>query len=258
LDSRYGSVFKVEEKTGKLVKTISSRGQGPAEIQLGTSIRVRNNKVFVLDSGFNGVKVFDTEGNILHEIKFTVVVGMRNIDVNEKEEIFVGRFDMEKNTLVRVYNLKGEYLRSLAPFKNVDRVSKYWYYYIRLDKTGNIYILFYLSRILAKYDGKGNQLWEVPVKNEILNKYPTGYEITGKGKSRNISMDIFGIDVTPQNNIVVGHVNGGCLYSPDGRLKYIITSEKQYNIGIFRVLENRLMNCLIFGKYFKIYPFKEE
>jgi len=261
LDKKYGTIFKVKENTGKLIKTISSKGQGPGEIQIGMNIRVRGNKIFVLDRGFNGIKIFDTEGKIIKEIKFTFGLGMANFDINEKDEIFLARFDTYNKKLISVYNLKGDKLRSLITAKNgddVSRLSRNWYYYIRLDKTGNIYLLFYQDRKLAKYDRNGNFLWEKPVKNKILDKFTNRDELRGEGSTIHMTRALFSLDVTPKNNIVIGHVGGGCLFTADGNLKYEITDEGGRNLGYIKIMGDRLINLLVFGQIILIYPFKEE
>ena len=262
LDSKFGTVFKVEEKTGKLVKTISSKGQGPFELQNATSMRVKNNKIFVLDGGFNGIKIFDTEGNNLNEIKLNVVISWRSIDVNDKEEIFLGRVDTEKKTLVSVFNAKGENLRSIVPVKKgvkINQLSPHWYYHIRLDKSGNVYVLFYLMRKLAKYSSKGNLIWEKSIKNEILDRYPNNDRVwRGSEKTVSLQMSVHNLDTTPGNNVVIGHIGGGCMFSGNGELKKLISFEDDSGLIHFRVLGDRLINLLLFGQEISIYKFKEE
>jgi hypothetical protein len=264
LDTKYGIIFKVEEKTGKLVKTISSEGQGPFELQNATAIRVIKNKIFVLDSGFNGIKIFDTEGNPVNEFKLNVVIGMGmgNFDVNDKEEIFLGRFDSQDKTLVKVFNVKGKKLRSMAPVKNdknINQLSSSWYYYIRLDKDDNLYVLFHLMRKLAKYDKKGKLIWERKIKNELLDKYPDDYELR-RGSESTIRMRtyILCIDTTPRGNIIVGHMGGGCMFSGSGELKRLITLDNGFEIRRVKVYKDRLINLSLFGEKICIYQYKEE
>ncbi len=262
LDSKFGTVFKVEEKTGKLVKTISSKGQGPFELQNATALRVKNNKIFVLDGGFNGIKIFDTEGNNLNEIKLNVVISWRSIDVNDKEEIFLGRVDTEKKTLVSVFNAKGENLRSIVPVKKLkkdNQLSPHWYYNIRLDKSGNIYVLFYLLRKLAKYSSKGSLIWEKPIKNEILDRYPNNDRVwRGFENTVRLRISVFNLDTTPGNNVVISHIGGGCMFSGNGELKKLITLDNGFSLNRVKLLKDRLINLTLFGERISIYHYKEE
>lgn len=262
LDSKFGMVFKVEGKTGKLVKTISSKGQGPSELQHATALRVKNNKIFVLDGGFNGIKIFDTEGNTLKEIKLNVVISWRSIDVNDKEEIFLGRVDTEKKTLVSVFNEKGENLRSIVPVKKgvkISQLSPHWYYNIRLDKCGNIYVLFYLLRKLAKYSSKGTLIWEIPIKNEILDRYPNDDRVwRGFENTIRLRISVFNLDTTPGNNVVISHIGGGCMFSGNGELKKLITLDNGFSLNRVKLLRDRLINLTLFGERISIYHYKEE
>ncbi len=261
LESQYSMVFKVERGTGKLAKTISSRGEGPSELKSPVSIRVRNQKIFVLDKGFNGVKVFDTDGNTVKEFKFDFVMGFRNIDVNEKEEIFLGRVDRKNNTMVQVYNINGKKLRSLIPFeKNIDKVDKIWHYTVRLDQEGNIYLLFFLERRLAKYDKTGKLLWETPIKNKLLALYAKDDEVKRtKNNKIQTNQRIFGINITPKGSVIVAHAGGGSMFSADGNLKKLITTPgEEWSLCEFKIIDDKLINVAAFGQYVNIYQFKEE
>lgn len=263
LDRHFSVVFKVEQETGKLVKTISSRGQGPNELQTPVSFRVRNKKIFVLDKGFNGVKIFDTEGNTINEFKMDFVIGNRSIDVDYKEEIFLGRADRKNNSMVQVFDINGKKLRSLIPFKGVKDITKYeksWYYTIRLDKDGSIYVLHYMDRKLQKYDKYGKLLWERPIKNKLLDQYPNDGEVKrGKGTVYVNQQRIFGINVTPAGNVIVAHAGGGCMFSTDGKLLNLVTTPNEtWSLSQFKVFDDKLMNISAFGEYVYIYKFKED
>lgn len=263
LDRHFSTIFKVEQETGKLVQTISSKGQGPQELQTPVNMRVVNHKIFILDSGFNGIKIFDTDGNFINEFRLDFVVGERNIDVNQKEEIFLGRPDQKNDTMISVYDAKGKKLRTLAPMKalkGVKRLNKAWYYTVRLDKDGSIYILFYLDRILAKYDKDGKLLWQSPIKNKLLDSYDKKDKVKGgKSGTINIKQRIFGIDITPGGNVIVAHAGGGSMFSPDGKLKNLLTTPGEtWSLFEFKIFNNQLMNIAAFGQRVNIYQFKEE
>ncbi|MCP4216942.1 MAG: hypothetical protein GY765_19995, partial [bacterium] len=178
VDKNYGHILVVELSSGKLVKTISSKGQGPAELHEPTSMRIRDGKIFVLDRGFGGIKMFDTEGRNLGQFRLkTIPWRWTRIDVNDKGEIFVGSLDRNDKSMVSVYDSKGTFLRALIKYKGTDlakasRKKSGIQYFFKLDNDGNIVLLFYMLRQMAKYDAEGNQLWSVEIKNRILDEYP--------------------------------------------------------------------------------------
>jgi hypothetical protein len=273
LDSTYCQVFVVEFSTGKLLRTISNKGQGPAEIQSPMGLIVKNNLIFILDRGFNGVKIFRPNGTMVNEFRFkSTLLGRRNIDVNDKNEIFVGKADYNDKTMVSVYDIQGNKIRSLIRFNGEDKRDKDRYkisryqYLIKLDKKGNILVLYYMLRKLEKYNAVGKFIWEADVKNKILDKFPRDEYIKRKGKAVYRRWYVFNLDVTKTNDIVVGHVGGGCLFSEEGKLKKMITVMKMsrnlqkilaVNLDRFKIRGNILMNVLLFGKSIYYYKFKE-
>jgi hypothetical protein len=261
LDTHLCTIFKVEFESGKLVKVISSRGQGPSEIQYSRFIRVKNNKIFVLDSGFNGLKIFSTDGDLLKELKLDLVVGSSSIDVNDKDEIFIGRFDKNNKNLVSVFNLDGQPIKQLIHASKIDNVSslKQIIFRLKLDEKGNIYILFNLLRKLAKYDANGTLLWESSIDNSLLRQFPNNDRVARIRGSKNISVrkSIFNLDLTPKNNIVVGHAGGGAMFSPSGKLVSVLHYNEPLNLSVFKIKNGNLINCLLFGEIIYISSFKE-
>jgi hypothetical protein len=232
------------------------------------SLRVRNNKIFVLDAGFNGIKIFDVEGKFINEIKLrSALMGRRNIDVNDKDEIFLGKINYKTQTRVSVFNVNGKNLRFLIPFKGKDRkkdrskISRYQYL-LKLDNKGNIYLLYYMLRKLAKYDNKGNFLWESDIKNKILDQFPGDEFVKSRGKTVSKQWYVFSIDTLETNDVIVGHAGGGCVFSKDGKLKKLLLVKeeingKEYNVNLdlFKIRNNILMNILIDGKFIDYYKF---
>ena len=274
LDKEYGVIFKIELSSGKLLKTISSKGQGPGELHLPISLCVRNNMIFVLDKGFNGIQIFDLEGKFVNSFRIqSTLFGSRNIYVNEKNEIFVGKINTLSNTMVTVYDLKGKELESMIQFQkdgkkdNTRESLMRKAYLINLDSKGNIFILYYILRKLAKYNRKGDILWETYIKNEILDTFPKDDYANRDGKKYTMKNYIFNLDITSRDEIVVGHAGGGCVFTPDGKMEeLILLNEKigdnnEYhflNLHTFKIRGNMLMNLLVFGNIIYNYQYKEE
>jgi hypothetical protein len=270
IDRFYGQIFKVELNSGKLLKTISEKGQGPAQLHDPISMKIKNKMIFVFDRGFNGIKIFSVEGKLIKEFRLnTGTLGSgRNIDVNDQNEIFVGRIDSVDNTMVSIYDMTGRKVRSLIQFKKKDvsmaKISRHQYL-IKLDKKGNIYLLFYMMRKLAKYNNTGKLLWERDIKNEILDQYKKDEYVKMGKETISKRWYIFDLDVTNNNEIIVGHAGGGCMFDEDGNLKNLILTEIKLdgkpiytNLGLFKIRGNVLMNILQLGKDIFHYKLEEE
>jgi hypothetical protein len=259
-DQNFATIFKVRLADGKLDRTISRKGQGPSELTQPTYIRVRNGMIFVLDVGFNGIKVFDTNGKTIKEIKLTIPLMSSTLDVTKNNEIYIGKLDFKERTLVSVYNIKGEKLRSLAKIESkdkIDRVSNLCWFTIKLDKDENIYALHYLLRKISKYDREGQLLWTSDIDNKLINKVKR--EDTVKRGSKNTvkwRRSIFGLDFTPKNDILIGHSYGGCIMSSrDGKLKNLII-RKESPLKYVNIVDDTLYNMATFGRAVEIVNLK--
>lgn len=261
LESKLSMVFRVDFKSAKLIRTYFRRGQGPKELAQPIKLEVKNGKIFVLDRGFSGVKVVDLEGNAVNEFKLSGYTGDRNIAVNNKDEIFVGEYDGQGKTFVSVYNLKGVRIRTLAKNEKEEDALPLNKrpYLIRLDTDGNVYILFNLLRELKKFNSKGELLWQANISNDILNSF-LKKDIAGRKKDGTVRMKycVFNLNLTPNNNIIVGHCGGGSLFEGNGTLKKIITADGNHSLDTFIQIDSKIINILALGKLINIYNLKED
>jgi len=258
LDIKLCKVIVVDFETGKRVRTIFTRGQGPNELMRPVNFAVKNNKVFVLDQGFNGIKIADINGNPVKEFKINGMVGERNLDVNEKDDIFVGEYNGSTKTYVSVYNMDGVRQRTLIKINPNEKFPlERIHYLIRLDNEGNIVILFNVLRELMKYNPHGELMWKCIIKNKFLDKAPKS-EVKSKRKGTiNVRISVSYFEITKNNNILVGHAHGGSLFDQNGKLKFLITDDHKYGIGTFEIIGSKLINSLIFGGRILLYDTKE-
>lgn len=273
LDKHYSNIFWVKMSTGELIKTISSRGQGPGELHRPYCMAVKNKKIFVLDRGFNGVKIFDFTGKVISEFRLKRIISSWNrLDVNERDEIFVGQIDSINFTMVSVYDTAGNKIKSLIPYKDDKNLSKAmskksrYQYRVRLDGEGNILILYFMLRKLAKYSPTGQLLWEKNIENEILEQFETKDNVKRGKETLTIYRHIFSMDILENGNILVGHAGGGSLFSKDGQLEKLILVKKKspdreepyfVNLSLFSIRNNQLLNILKRGKSIHLYKIKE-
>jgi hypothetical protein len=259
LDMRLCTVIVVDFDTGKRIRTIFTRGQGPNELMRPVNLKVKNNKVFVMDQGFNGIKIADVNGNPVREFRINGIVVERNLDVNDKGEIFVGEFDSITKTYVSVYNMDGVRQRTLIKINPGEKFpNERIHYLLRLDNQGNIVLLFNVLRELMKYSQNGELIWKRKIKNELLDKAAkSGVKSRRKG-AINVRIHVSSLQITKKNNILVGHAYGGSLFDQHGNLKYLITDDHNYGIDTFVLIDNKLINSLIFGEVILLYDTKEK
>jgi hypothetical protein len=256
LDKTFAMIFKVELSTGKLLKTISNRGEGPFELKAPVCFQVKNNMVFVLDMGLNAIKIFDIDGKRINEFRLRRSLDYQTkICVNAKNEIFIGMIDSQKKTMVTVYDMKGNELRSFIRYKEEKKSKNYMtdltnYYSIYMDSKENIYVLYYFLRKLAKYTKNGDFVWETKIKNELLDQYPNNDGVKWNGKQYQDTSHLSNMDITANNEIVLGHAGGGCVFGEDGKLKRLLMVYKKNkdegtyrfsSLTLFKIRENLLM-----------------
>lgn len=267
LDNRSGNVVRVELSTGALVNRISSLGQGPAELMAPVTVRVRNKKVFVLNGGNNGIKVFSVDGGYLGEFKIKSVP--RCMDVDNNERIYVSETDQWSNPTITVYDIHGKKLFTLFTLQltkevlsDKGKLTKRILFDIKMDHEGNVIILHKMLRELRKVSPTGVLLWEKKIENSMLKPYSKNErtETNAQGQTSGTFL-VTSFDIDQENNIVIGHVGGGCVYSPKGELKSLIEvqpnapNEKPPSIRMPRIYKDKIIILRIDGTA-SIFPYR--
>jgi len=254
LDQGHCLVFKLDFKTGKLEKTIFKRGQGPSELMLPVSIKVCRDRIYVLDRGFNGIKIAALDGTFVNEFKVNGTFGDRNLEVNSKGEILVGQYDGKTNTYINVYDDKGKFLKSIVQIptdkeQNLKRI----HYTIKLDSAENIIILFPITYELMKFDKTGALLWKTDINNDLLKPFQKGSVKASSDGTVNTFRCVFGLGILKNDAILVGHCGGGCAFDSSGKLKFLVTFKDKRRLGTFKLIDSQLLNVLIFGRHISLY-----
>lgn len=225
LDNRSGNVVEVNLKTGSLINRISSMGQGPAELMMPSALRIRNKKVFIISGGF--VKIFSTHGEFLRG--FRPESSPRGLDVDKDENIYVAGLDRKGNPIISVYDLLGNLTKTVLTLQlnnetnnNKEELTKYLFFFFRLDQEGNIIIIHNLLRKITKVNPGGTLLWEKKIENSLLAPFYKNEGTVYDEQGPTVTGIVNKFDIDQDNNIVIAHVGGGCIYSPKGELIYII------------------------------------
>lgn len=269
LDMRKGQVLQVDIHSGKLIRAISSLGQGPAELQRPRSLVVRNGKVFVMDQGYCGIKIFTTAGDFLGGFKLRSYAATdKSFDVTH-DEIFVPEDNPAEKTLVSVYSLSGKRLRGLVSgkLKQKDEMEylRQSEYNLRLDGKGNIYLLYNLERRLRKYDSRGKLLWEQKIDDKLLRKHPQNDGVFRNERGGlNIRTKIFDLEIDELCRIFVVHAGGGCVLDERGNIQFFLLDENPDFPGLDASLHlisiscgNLLNQAMYTSEDLRIYQIKE-
>jgi hypothetical protein len=230
LDNHFCSIFKVELNSFKLIKMISSKGQGPGELSIAIGLSCKNGKLYVVDGGYGGIKVFDTEGKFIKQFKIKgLSFGMEMmskylIDVNDDEEIYVRCNVIGNSTLISVYDKNGQRLRGLVPAEG-DPKGDYLTSLMKnqliftLDNSGHIIVLFTKEGKLHKYDKQGKLLWSRDILKELPKKERNKERFERlKGGGIRGRINFLGLAVLEDNRIFASGIFTGVLLSEDGKL----------------------------------------
>lgn len=231
LDSYYCCIYKVKADTFQLVKVISSPGQAPAELSMPVGLSCKNGKLYVLDAGFGGVKIFDTDGKALKQFRIKgLSLGMGTllrylIGVNSNEEIFIRGNSPINGMMLSVYNTNGDRLRGLIPVnietKNYKKLLYAQFIFV-LDQESNVIVLFSKEGKLEKFDKKGKRLWT----RDILQLLPedekdeSGLKNYSNG-SMGATFNFSGLALRDDNRIFVSSRFAGLMFSNDGYIQNI-------------------------------------
>jgi hypothetical protein len=262
LDNPLCTVFRIDGKTGKLLNTISSPGQGPGELYAPRAIRVMNKMVFIPDSGFGGVKIFSIEGKLIKEFRTEHSIGW--LDVNKKNEIYVREADTDSTPIISIYNMAGERIKKLIrmPVKDMNNRMDYVFtreFMFKLDSKENPVVLFEKKNILRKYNPNGELIWERNVTNKIIDSYPHKKPRYGEGGSVHSSSSLFNLDIDKDGDIFVGHVGGAMVFSKDGEAIQLIKSDPPMSTHGLKIYnnDNNLLRIVVGGMKINIYQYKK-
>lgn len=259
LDNKLKNVLRIDNRTGKLINTISSPGQGPFQLQSPSGLRVKNNMVFVSDMGFSGIKIFQPDGKPIKEFKTaTLVFREPGLDVNAKNEIFLKCKDSKAYPAIFVYNMDGEKIRTFTSIKLEERTQKSYILNIqftfKLDSEENVVVLFTTKKQIRKYDKSGTLLWEKELKNKIIDSFDTDphWKFQENG-AVHFNTSVYGMDIDRNDNIVIGHIGGGAVYDKSGKLVHLIRGDTaMYN---FRFYKDKLLHVAAAGYLINIHDF---
>ena len=228
LDDRSGEVVRIDLKTGSLINKISSLGQGPAELMMPSVVRVQNKRIYILNVGSGSIKIFSVDGEYIGGFRTQGVPNWIDVDING--HIYVAELDRDSNPIIAVYDDDGNRKRTAVRFglnneilNNRGELFKRQSIKFRIDSRGNIVVLFKMLRELSRFDSTGTLIWQRKIDNPTIRPFlkNEGIEYDDQGRPT-ISYLVNSFDLDRGDNIMVGHVGGGCIYDLRGNLKCVL------------------------------------
>ena len=214
--------IQVFDNSGKYLKTIGRKGQGPGEFESPAYIDIdRNGVIYVFDKWVIGsIHTFTNEGKFQKKIKLDVtlsdVLGMRVMDNNyiilnaqhmvpfySKEGYLMPPNFNEMTPHIKVYDTVGNFIREfcepmrLDTYKDTQRAS---YNYFSIDLSNNILISFVHQNRIEKYSLNGDCIFTMTRALNYDVDIPESIEGTHNFKTAPTYVSN-GIDVDYKNRI---------------------------------------------------------
>lgn len=246
LAGHFVRILKVDRKTFKLVKVISSKGSGPGELYRPVSFEVKNDKIFVLDFSFGGIKVFDLEGNCLKEFRIRLSYLSLSlhlddiIDVNSKDQIFFRQIDEESGTVITVYDMDGNKIKQIIPLeaRMKDEMKKWTtksIFEFFIDKNEDIVVLYKIEGTLQKFTPEGKLIWSTNLYNALPQELRVTKKFkvtkTNKSMATKYSMDFTDACELDNGRIFVSGVRIGLIYDRFGQPKCLVRQPEGGGLG---------------------------
>jgi len=262
LNPKYGNVIVLDLNTGSLIKTISSKGQGPYELGEPRSFKIKNDKLYIADDLYGGVKIFSTEGEFVRSFKVNRLSSYCwRIDVDDLGNIYVPYFNFNEKKSVLILNESGEVKKAIItnPFMNADKsleMFKNLIFDFAIDPNLDIIIVYPLQRKIKKYNNNGFLQWEkvIPIEN-IPKNWPKEITVSPDG-SVSRSPLIGKIYLNNRGDMIVSTIDRLIRFNGNGQ---IISNIFGLDLGYEIKWHNeKIIAYSVFGEGIEIFKFKEE
>jgi len=159
-------IFKTD-KAGRFIKRISQKGQGPGDLFRPWKMKIKGDKLFVLDA--IAMSVFSLEGTFIR--KFRIFNRVFNFDLFQDKIILL---DISKDSLMVMCDLTGKRIKTFGvkykpDFSKFKTGDKYFVEECLNEGTvicseENIFFVSYLFGDVFRYDSKGKLIEKKKLK----------------------------------------------------------------------------------------------
>jgi len=191
LDNMNMTIYKMSRE-GKHIKNIGQRGEGPGDLKWPTHIRIKGDRLFVIDSV--ALSVFSTDGRFIQ--RFRVFNRIEHFDFLG-ENLVLNEFS--NDGLFRLYTCEGKRLLSFGKKYSIDYGLFKGYSQYEIDGTvntgkvlgdgENTYFLSYVFGEIFKFDAGGNLVKKVKLDgldNKIITRNIRYFFIDGAKREKRV------------------------------------------------------------------------
>jgi len=228
--STFGEIIKINNK-GKPLLKIESYGQGPGEMMMPLDIKVRNNKLYIMDIGNNKIVIYNLSGSWLNDVVIHDV-NLKTFEVNSNENIIVPVLSFLKNSkipLFIIYNDKGEVVDKISknnfikediiqtPPRLLLFLTPNSYLLLVFEIQGVFYLFNFEGELVSKFDIHGGPEWKQSVEFEKRLEKNSKYGKSWPHRVENVSFDsngniyaTWGGNFKGQKSIIMIYDSEGC------------------------------------------------
>jgi len=218
-DMDIGNIHKFTS-SGIFLKDLLHIGTGKEKISSLKDFFIYGNGLYVIDTSFKGVKVFDLDGKFLFSFKTKDFPN--SLAVSTAGEIFIPDYTRKNSSIISVFNSKGVFLRNIgAPFQDPRFTELKKFYYlnrtltVKVSARGGIYVLSNIIPAVRKYSPTGGLIFEKKIEGKEVT--PGAIDIYEDAVSAANSAVDLGVD---NNGYFIVSLSSTCayLYSSEGNL----------------------------------------
>jgi hypothetical protein len=187
---------QIFDRSGKFIKTIGRRGQGPGDLLMPTSFCLdKNNNIIVADDNNYRIQAFNFNGKYLYSFRLRGFITAIKLNRDNQIAIFSHSDSFMSKKLVSIYDFKGNLVKRIGNHIDINRpISQFESIFFDCDKNGNIIISYNAVPLYQKYSYQGQSLlivsYELPFKAPKVGLNDSKEEPIVKGERKHASSGI--------------------------------------------------------------------
>lgn len=150
--------IQIFSNSGKFVRTIGRKGQGPGDFLYPTSFDIDpSGNLIVAEDHNRRIQILSSEGEYISSFKINEGYPGR-LKVLTKNRIIIHNplKSFKSHSLLDIYNYKGKILKEIGKFKGKSKsIESFGGVYFALDKYDNIYVAYTQIPLIEVYSDEG-------------------------------------------------------------------------------------------------------
>ncbi len=194
--------IKVFNLSGKYIKTIGGKGQGPGDLLTPLSLDFdQQNNMLVAESDNNRVQIMSSDWTYISSFKIehgypSLVASWAGNEV----AVYSPAMSAENKTVLALYNREGRFLRFLGvrPFVESSELKQPEELLIAIDKQAKVYFAYYATPFFQSISSKGEVLlsvtYEVPFPSDRVEMRQNSITLLSAGEKRSNVCSAIAVD----------------------------------------------------------------